>query len=1351
MSNLFKKLTIVGLGLAMVVSLIAPLAVVNATTILEGDLVKVEGNTAVYLIQGTTKRTFPHESIYYTWYTDFSTVKTITADELDSYTLGNPVPYRAGTAFRVYTAGDSIGGTSGRAVFVMGADGKVLPVQDEETYVKFFAPTDTVASLNASKVVGKYTGEMIYKGLFDVPGDMLARFSYPVGANLTTASVRPEGILFKVAGSDATYIIRDGKKCEISAAGITANGYDKMYVVAGVPVTETFTAGVAITGEVAALKVVPTWTEAAVTGGPLTAALSANTPAAGTSISNGLATPFTTVTLTAGSADVTVSSFTIRRTGLGSYLDFSRLYVVADGVRHGNFRSIATDDSAELIFSTGGDTITIPAGTSKDVSVYANMDTVATGQGVAGNVNAIRITAIGSSASAVNGLPVTGNSRTVSAAAAPTATVAGNLGAQSVDIGAIQIAVSQVKITNTNANEDISVRGITMRNIAPAAGTRADSSDVTNFTAYVDSVAVSGGFTLQTDNYIHIVFNSPVTIEKGGSKFKTFDIKADVKDGPARILTLDFTEYITGHNSDVDMVGMTNNQTVFITDSFTAAAVTVNNSDLVVTDDVVNNPKARTILDDQDVTLLKGYFNAAKGSVTITGVTVALTGSGISYDDFDNLKLYVNGTLRSQEASPFSADTQTVASTTYSVAWTDEFNVIGKVPFELTINANTVTDAVTLRATVTGSSGVTATRDSDGAAITPSGTATGNIVTFNAATLTPAIATNPPSVTRVAGSKDIPFLGFTMSAGTAGEVTIKTLNFNLSSTADSTITSGDVINVRLYDNSGNLIATKEFNSSKVASFTGLNLKIPASGSAKYIVKADLASTITSGVSDAWIKLVDADGLTNILAYDKDNNQITVTTHSVNNAGTISVTIASAGTLDVELTTASPVVHQVVAATTGDLTGYLKFYAEYEDVSIKKIILTASSTTAGGFVVSDQIDSVTIRDGSLSTSPVIGTVDALISNQATFLLDPYIKVPAGQNKTLRIETSYNSTDGNLADPRANIRWSVEALKTDIEAVNALSTDIYAALRNASGTGAYVSTSAETFVSDTAGTTATTLTVAAITGFNVGDLILIDNDTTTSEHTYEAALGDEYALITALPSATTMTVRRGVAGSTAIAIADGENAGNNVAIYNMGQAIRPNAVLLYSNLLKVTDPGQAAKTVLINGAAVDALRFTLTPQAGIDHPIKLKDITIQVSKTTSTATWDVGSAELWNMTNNSLVGSVTTTGPASLTYKPGTTVTNITFNSLYIADEVDATINLTPVTYKVILNVSGNPGTTTIAGDSLRASLASFGSATVAGGITAGSIVWLDSKDTANTDIAWIADAPYKLDGVQNINQ
>lgn len=61
------------------------------------SLVKIAGNSAVYYCGADGKRyVFPNSNIFKTWYSDYSTVKTISADELASLQIGGSVKYRPG-------------------------------------------------------------------------------------------------------------------------------------------------------------------------------------------------------------------------------------------------------------------------------------------------------------------------------------------------------------------------------------------------------------------------------------------------------------------------------------------------------------------------------------------------------------------------------------------------------------------------------------------------------------------------------------------------------------------------------------------------------------------------------------------------------------------------------------------------------------------------------------------------------------------------------------------------------------------------------------------------------------------------------------------------------------------------------------------------------------------------------------------------------------------------------------------------------------------------------------------------------------------------------------------------------
>lgn len=110
-----------------------------------GNLVKIQGNSAVYYIDATgTRRAFPSETVYRSWYgTDFSLVKTITAEQLATFTLGKNMTIKPGsylvkitTVPKVYAVtGDATlqwVSTETRAIELFGADWakKVVDVPD---------------------------------------------------------------------------------------------------------------------------------------------------------------------------------------------------------------------------------------------------------------------------------------------------------------------------------------------------------------------------------------------------------------------------------------------------------------------------------------------------------------------------------------------------------------------------------------------------------------------------------------------------------------------------------------------------------------------------------------------------------------------------------------------------------------------------------------------------------------------------------------------------------------------------------------------------------------------------------------------------------------------------------------------------------------------------------------------------------------------------------------------------------------------------------------------------------------------------------------------------------------------
>ncbi len=66
----------------------------RAATLSPGDLIKASGPSVYYYAQDGKRYVFPTEKTYFTWYSDFSSVKTVTDGELAALMIGGNVTYR---------------------------------------------------------------------------------------------------------------------------------------------------------------------------------------------------------------------------------------------------------------------------------------------------------------------------------------------------------------------------------------------------------------------------------------------------------------------------------------------------------------------------------------------------------------------------------------------------------------------------------------------------------------------------------------------------------------------------------------------------------------------------------------------------------------------------------------------------------------------------------------------------------------------------------------------------------------------------------------------------------------------------------------------------------------------------------------------------------------------------------------------------------------------------------------------------------------------------------------------------------------------------------------------------------
>ena len=211
MNNLLKRVVS---SVALFTMLFALVPTTFAATISEGSLVKASGSSAIYLIQDGKKRVFPHSSVYLSWGypSNYSTVTTVSESELAVYPEGDAVVYRDGFMFRFKGVGMT-GGFDPSAVFFV-SDGKIRPIESATTYMKLFN--------------GGVNENSAWDRVYWIPDDLLAKFTYAKGANITSAQVDagtlPNGLVTKDSAG-LYYVVNSGKLLNITSTGLSANRY----------------------------------------------------------------------------------------------------------------------------------------------------------------------------------------------------------------------------------------------------------------------------------------------------------------------------------------------------------------------------------------------------------------------------------------------------------------------------------------------------------------------------------------------------------------------------------------------------------------------------------------------------------------------------------------------------------------------------------------------------------------------------------------------------------------------------------------------------------------------------------------------------------------------------------------------------------------------------------------------------------------------------------------------------------------------------------------------------------------------------------------------------------------------
>ncbi|MEI7512142.1 MAG: hypothetical protein WCK01_01640 [Candidatus Uhrbacteria bacterium] len=915
---------------------------VASAAAMTGDLIKASGPAVYYFAADGKRYVFPNEKTYFSWFMDFSSVRTISDSELASYMIGGNVTIRPGT--------NLVKITTDPKVYAVSLGGVLHWVESEAV------ATSLWGSNWASKVVDVADGFFV---------------NYTIGSSLSSP-VHPDGSLITYAGDATRYVVSGGMKRRIASDSVfAANGFNSMYVNT---TTVSYSNGTDLTGRECALAdVVAFCGGAPVVGGSLTATLASDTPAAATVPKNASSVTLAKYNFTAGSAAAVISGLRVRRIGVGATSDFANVYLYdGNGTRLTTGRTI---NSSTNVVEFNGLTINVAAGATISLVIVGDFSSPLTTGGQHSFELSDAASVIVTGSGTVSGsFPIRGNVFTVGTISAGRLDILKGTTPTNPNIGAMDVEISNFKMTaNTN---DIEVRRITILQAGSITNT-----DLSDLKLYQGSTVVATAAALSNDKMV-LNFSPAYVITNGTTK--TFSLHAKIAGRAGRTIKT-YVEYTTDvyavdrlYNSGASIDIATNGTFDGSSTGTKYIEVTTQGGQLTVS---FNGPVTGNVAKgSQDVVLYKFSLLSPDNTLEIRNVDFNLVSvnsgkivgsAGTKY--FRDIKIKNLDTGETFMGPTDLSSACVTGSTTCAVTLTDSRNIAAGAALNLAITAdlsntedaaneffglNTKQYRIDLGdgTNIFGSSDVRIVSTGeflDTSKIVPNSMINGNAQTVKSSNLTVALASSPSAGTAVKKEAMIPTAGFVFTAGDQSDVAIKSVKITGSAALlvayDASTTRSVVTSCALFDGATQVgLSQAPDTTTGAMNITNMNVTVPK-GTSKTLVAKCTADSVVEGAAD-YIALGIALAA-DVSAEDADANTVTPSINAAvsANAGaapSLVQTIRAGGTL-----TVSPDNLRQSTILVGDggavwqNFAQFKATAQYEAVVIDKIAVTSTGDAA----------------------------------------------------------------------------------------------------------------------------------------------------------------------------------------------------------------------------------------------------------------------------------------------------------------------------------------------------------------------------------------------------------------------
>ncbi len=693
-------------------------------------------------------------------------------------------------------------------------------------------------------------------------------------------------------------------------------------------------------------------------------------------------------------AEATVKTLSFNRTGVSNDNTLVNVYLY-DGVKR--LTDSASVSSGVINFNTPSGIFTVPAMSSKTITVKADILSTANGQ-----IVGVTLASGSGSLGALSGLPIAGPTQSIASA-----TLAGANFAAATTPGAATIDPQDGYVMWQNVLS-VTTRALNMSSLSFRQIGSVNSSDLRNFKLYVDGVQV-GTTVAALDSASYITFDmsgNPVKLATGN---RTLKLVGDIVGGSNRNFTMSLRQV-----GDVMLVDSELGQPVLPqANSTTFSARETGQQD--ISQGTISITKKATSLsgnvtkDSTNIVLASYEVKASGESMKVENLRVGIVSGTATVGSLRNAALFVDG---AQVGSTISIAT-TTGTTQYSeVSLGSSLVVVPGTPRTLEIRAdiydndgtNSVVAGTTLTARIL--AGVTNVQRMTSLNYVANTLVDGNQLTVTEGSLTASKnATYSDAQTTVVPRTAFKLGSWNLVAGDSEGVTLNAINVNIrqNGTTDALITDMNDIFVKYGTKTSSVKSSVSATSTwSINETLASNANIPV----------EVYATLNSGIRAAstTIATLYVEGTTLASAQSKNSAYTTGQTLTVQ-AGSVVSSFVNDSTVAERL---------LVGATSGNKMASFKIVATNDSYTITDLALKVDSANAAG-----SISKLTLKSSGMTD------VDVLFNGLIATSSGLSITVPANDvaGKVIDVYATTNSVGAGAATSSySSLRVTLEGFKT-----------------------------------------------------------------------------------------------------------------------------------------------------------------------------------------------------------------------------------------------------------------------------------------------------------------------------------